>query len=389
MVQAFPRREVPSARARIFRRGGYDMGATTAAREFRLRNGDFARYLRGSGIDIGAGDDHLSVPDGVVLAWDHAQGDAQTMDGVAAASFDFVYSSHCLEHLHDPLRALERWCQILRPGGFLYLVVPDWRLYEKEQWPSRFNSTHRHTFSLDVERDTLGRSGHLNICSEILPLLARCGLEPLAVRLEDEGYDHDLPSSVDQTLNDALAQICVIARKEPEHARAPSLRTWVRVGACAFFVYHWLAVTTWHLPGPLGHGRSFFEKYMVHSGSWQFWNMFDTAPSLSGFDVEIHATDARRRTRVFAPLLPELAPRDGYLRHDVFFFRTLYGNPDSPFLIDYARNVGEAIRRAGEFDPVSITFRIREDRIRRLDEIRADGVVATTSTFDRGPIPCD
>jgi SAM-dependent methyltransferase len=364
------------------------MGATTAARELRLRNGDFERYLRGNGIDIGPGGDCLVVPDGTVVAFDQGQGDAQSMAGVPDASFDFVYSSHCLEHLADPAGALAQWCRLVKPGGILYLVVPDWSLYEKEQWPSRFNSTHRHTFSLEKSRDELGRTDHHHIHADIVPVLRRCGMEPLDIRLEDERYDHGLPPSVDQTLTDALAQICVIARKQEQPHPVPRARRWLRAAACACFIYHSLAVTTWHLPGPLGGVRGFFEEYMVHSGAWQFWNMFDTAPSLSGFDVEILATDDRRRTQVLGPILPGFAPRDGYLRHDVFFFRTLYADPAFPFLADYAQQACEALRDRGEFEPASITFRVREDRIRRLDEIRADHVLSTPSSFEKGPFPC-
>ncbi len=42
-------------------------------------------------------------------------------------TLDYLVSSHVLEHLPDPLAALYEWHRVLRPGGFLYLVVPDQR----------------------------------------------------------------------------------------------------------------------------------------------------------------------------------------------------------------------------------------------------------------------
>lgn len=39
-------------------------------------------------------------------------------------SCDFVLSSHVLEHLADPLRALREWRRVLRPGGHLFLLLP-------------------------------------------------------------------------------------------------------------------------------------------------------------------------------------------------------------------------------------------------------------------------
>ena len=101
------------------------MNETSKSQPFRQQRGDFQKYLRGSGIDIGAGPDPLLIPDGRVRAWDLADGDAQLMAGVADATYDFVYSSHCLEHMRDVEESLRNWVRILKPGGFLYVVVPD------------------------------------------------------------------------------------------------------------------------------------------------------------------------------------------------------------------------------------------------------------------------
>ena len=47
--------------------------------------------------------------------------------GVPDASYDFVLSSHNLEHLANPVKALAEWKRILRPRGALVLVLPDYR----------------------------------------------------------------------------------------------------------------------------------------------------------------------------------------------------------------------------------------------------------------------
>lgn len=46
---------------------------------------------------------------------------------VADDTLDYLCSSHVLEHLPDPIAALHEWHRVLRPGGWLYLVVPDKR----------------------------------------------------------------------------------------------------------------------------------------------------------------------------------------------------------------------------------------------------------------------
>ncbi len=46
------------------------------------------------------------------------------LQGVPAGGYDFVLSSHTLEHTADPLRALAGWKGLLRAGGTLILIVP-------------------------------------------------------------------------------------------------------------------------------------------------------------------------------------------------------------------------------------------------------------------------
>ena len=46
---------------------------------------------------------------------------------VADGSYDFVLSSHNLEHFANPVKALREWKRILRPGGVLILALPNYR----------------------------------------------------------------------------------------------------------------------------------------------------------------------------------------------------------------------------------------------------------------------
>lgn len=43
---------------------------------------------------------------------------------VADASVDFVVSSHVLEHFTDPIAALIEWYRVVRPDGYVYMIVP-------------------------------------------------------------------------------------------------------------------------------------------------------------------------------------------------------------------------------------------------------------------------
>ena len=131
------------------------MQETSKAVIRRLYDSRFAsRYFVGLGIDIGCGDDSLSKYKqqfpliAGVKEWDLPDGDAQYMQTVQDNTFDFVHSSHCLEHLHDPYEAFRNWIRICKPGGHIVTTIPDEDLYEQGQWPSTYNGDHKTTWTI-------------------------------------------------------------------------------------------------------------------------------------------------------------------------------------------------------------------------------------------------
>ena len=49
------------------------------------------------------------------------------MPSIPDNTYDFVLSSHSLEHFANPVRALREWKRVTRPSGSLILVLPDYR----------------------------------------------------------------------------------------------------------------------------------------------------------------------------------------------------------------------------------------------------------------------
>jgi SAM-dependent methyltransferase len=105
--------------------------------------------MSGKGIDIGCGPDPIT-PD--VQRFDMGDGDANEITKYVKGQFDFVFSSHCLEHMRKPREALHEWWKLVKPGGHLIFIVPDEDLYEQGIFPSRFNRDHKATFTLSKAR---------------------------------------------------------------------------------------------------------------------------------------------------------------------------------------------------------------------------------------------
>lgn len=170
----------------------------------RLAEGYFHKLFVGQGIDIGCGDDPVTPE---CVAWDLAQGDAQELPGVPPQHFDWVYSSHCLEDLPNPWKAVQRWWEVLRPGGHLLVVVPDEDLYEQGSWPSRYNRGHRWTFTIHKSRSWSPVSINLTELAATLPQH-----QVLWLRTCDYGYDYS-GGVWDRTSGPAEAHIELAVRK--------------------------------------------------------------------------------------------------------------------------------------------------------------------------------
>lgn len=141
----------------------YVTAETTKAHKRREKEGFFNKYCQGKGLDIGYGGDPV-VPG--VKGWDWEHGDAQRLRRLKDETFDFVYSSHVIEHMTIPAVALKNWWRVLKRGGYLIVYGPHRDLYEKKKYlPSNWNQDHKHFYLLDRDEspDTKG----------IIPLIER------------------------------------------------------------------------------------------------------------------------------------------------------------------------------------------------------------------------
>jgi SAM-dependent methyltransferase len=184
----------------------------------RLSEPNFSnRFFVGKGLDIGGNPDPLGLYQELfcrmedVRTWDLVDGNAQFLEGVSDEEFDFVHSSHCLEHLDDPCVGLGNWFRVLKPGGHLIITVPDEDLYEQGRFPSTFNADHKWTFTIFKHNTWSHRS--LNV----LDLVRDLGPAAELIKIEQliSTYRFNLPR-YDQTLSTVgESGIEMVLRKRP------------------------------------------------------------------------------------------------------------------------------------------------------------------------------
>ena len=185
----------------------------------RLADSRFVRrYFRGHGVDIGGAPDPLVLYSEFfpliesVKTWDLDDGDAQFMAGVADETFDFVFSSHCLEHLNDPVEGLQNWLRVTKSNGYVIFAIPEEDLYEQGIFPSTFNRDHKNTFTMVKSKSWSPRS--VNVVEMLGKLGPSAAVEK--VELLDATYRFDLPR-IDQTMTPVgESAIEVIIRKRSQ-----------------------------------------------------------------------------------------------------------------------------------------------------------------------------
>jgi predicted SAM-dependent methyltransferase len=190
----------------------------------------YQEYFTGKGVDIGCGDDCISKFKSDFPAmescreYDLVHGDGERCQNLLDETFDFLHSSHCLEHLKDPVRGMKNWIRVVKNGGFLVITVPDETMYEKDVWPSRLNSQHYWSFRFNKENERSTSLEVVNFFSQFKDTVIVS-----VTRLEDGYYDteEDLTKRTDISVECAIE----IVLKKVSHTYKP-LSRWVLNGFC-------------------------------------------------------------------------------------------------------------------------------------------------------------
>ncbi|RKH68603.1 methyltransferase domain-containing protein [Corallococcus aberystwythensis] len=108
-----------------------------------------AQYLRGEGLEIGALSNPTKLPAGAraryvdvapidvlrarfpevanLIVTPDVVDNGEELGTVAPDSQDFVIANHVLEHCEDPIGTLKNFIRVLKPGGIIFMAIPDKR----------------------------------------------------------------------------------------------------------------------------------------------------------------------------------------------------------------------------------------------------------------------
>ncbi len=192
-----------------------------ASKAAMRRNFDYrfaAKYFVGEGIDIGCGPDPISnyrefypLMTGL-RQWDQPDGDGMLLEGVPDESFDFVHSSHSLEHMTNPIVSVDNWTRVLKRGGHMILLLPEEDMFEQGVWPSQYTNGD-HLTSWTIFQDASWSPVPTNLL-EFLQLFP--DLEVLKIEKLDGTFLYGLPMCDQTRLPIGECAIEVVLRKRTQ-----------------------------------------------------------------------------------------------------------------------------------------------------------------------------
>lgn len=106
------------------------------------------QILSGNGLDIGCNRPEWAFPNATLV--DLVLDDEYDAYNLPAGQWDYIFSSHCLEHLKDWVGALDTWTESLKIGGTMFLYLPH---YAQKYWRPWNNRKHLSVLSPEIIRD--------------------------------------------------------------------------------------------------------------------------------------------------------------------------------------------------------------------------------------------
>jgi hypothetical protein len=107
-------------------------------------------YCKGYGYDIGFCKEEWKLPNSRGI--DLSLNDGYDANNLPEELVDYIYSSHCLEHVDNWSDTLEYWISKIKKNGILFLYLPD---FSQKYWRPWNNKKHKHCLSVDIVKQFL------------------------------------------------------------------------------------------------------------------------------------------------------------------------------------------------------------------------------------------
>ena len=115
-------------------------------------------YCKGIGYDVGCKKKEWAFPNSIPI--DLTFPDGHHALNLPIKDVDYIFSSHCLEHIVEWVDVLEYWYEMLKVGGTIFLYLPH---YDQEYWRPWNNRKHVNIFTSEIIRDWMISKNFKNI----------------------------------------------------------------------------------------------------------------------------------------------------------------------------------------------------------------------------------
>ena len=116
------------------------------------------KICQGIGYDIGCMKECWAFPGSIPI--DLKINDEYHALNLPKSNVDYIFSSHCLEHISNWVEVMDYWHKILKIGGVLFLYLPD---YSQTYWRPWNNRKHFNIFTANIIEDYLTHKNYTNI----------------------------------------------------------------------------------------------------------------------------------------------------------------------------------------------------------------------------------
>ena len=103
---------------------------------------------KGTGYDVGYCKEEWKLPGAIGI--DPSIDERFNAHNLPETMVDFIFSSHCLEHVNDWVGALDHWCTRLKSEGVIFLYLPD---YSQIYWRPWNNRKHVNVLTPEMLKD--------------------------------------------------------------------------------------------------------------------------------------------------------------------------------------------------------------------------------------------